>query len=131
MSQSPQLFFVERRTYTKGVPVTGFWLFLRAPYGTMIEVRWKKISNNKLATLEKVWSSFLSMNTCTFKSYSLLRCKTTVRSMSISQKSHFGSPTAIFRTFFFPPFLGVRVFIAPVLFGKLKGTTTWSITQKC
>ena len=35
--------------------------------------------------------------------------------MSISQKSHFGSPTAIFRPFFFPPFLGFRVFIAPVL----------------
>ena len=58
-----------------------------------------------------------SLKTCTFKSYSLLICKTTVCSMSISQKLHVGLPTANFRPFFFPPFLGVWVFIAPVLVG--------------
>jgi hypothetical protein len=81
----------------------------------MIEAQYKKISNNTLTTHEKVWSSFLSMKTCKFKSYTLLRCITTVCSMSISQKSHFGWPMANFHPFFFLPFLGVWVFIAPVL----------------
>ena len=92
----------------------------------MIEVRCKKISNNKLARREKVWSSFLSMKTCTFKSYSLLRCITAVRSMSISQKLHFGSPTANFCPLFFPPFLGVQVFIAPVLY--IPSNSNWMLS---